>query len=256
MPSLPATRTARRETSSPRCSLGFHTPGGPLLAIVSLCGGAGASTLTALTSAQAARESRAPILAVDTGGPHAALHTYAGARSALSLAAAAAYVENGQRPPSGLLAGATNNLRVIAAKPEPDQPLASAGVLRIIGDAVAKHGLTVIDCSNGTRPIDRLALESATHIAWVLPATASGVERAAGTLDALPVGPHGREVIVARRDQSGRAAPLSDIADIADEREATLALMPHVPDLAESPLGDSLSAAAPVLAALGTILRR
>ncbi len=48
------------------------------------------------------------------------------------------------------------------------------------------HALVVVDCGTLQQAADRLVLRAASHIAWVLPATRSGVRRAEGVLAAVP----------------------------------------------------------------------
>src|SRR4051812_36549590 len=52
---------ARRSEAAPACGLAFDEPGGPLVAVCGLVGGAGASTLALCLARQAAHESAAPV---------------------------------------------------------------------------------------------------------------------------------------------------------------------------------------------------
>src|SRR5215207_1963038 len=70
---LPGRRTASRPASSEQ--LAFHRPGGPLVAVYGLAGGAGTSTLAYLLARRAARHSTVPVLLteLDPGGGLVAL---------------------------------------------------------------------------------------------------------------------------------------------------------------------------------------
>jgi MinD-like ATPase involved in chromosome partitioning or flagellar assembly len=247
---------AVREAAPSPGSLVFDRPGGPQLAVCGLCGGAGASTLAYLVGALAARVSRAPILACDAGADTAGLEVYAGVASPLSLTELADCVALGERPKSPPFALADGGLRVLAAGPRPGIDGDSDGLERTLADAREAHGLCVLDCGTLARASQRATASRATHVAWVLPATAGGVERAGAALRAHARLASGKELVVARQDAAGRRPPLRELSELADERAAPLVLFAHVDDLAEAALDDAAEAAQVALEAIGALIAR
>ena len=238
-------------------SLAFRTKGGPLVGVAALCGGAGASSLALLTAVAAARSSKAPVLACDTGGASGGLACYANAESRYSLAAASARLAAGARVSRDeLFALSSHGLRVLAAGPEADVAGDPGVVTRLLRDARNAHGLTLVDCGTLASPIQRHALEHATHVLWILPATVSGVRRAERVLQIVPCYLPGREAVVARHDAGERTPPMRQLASLADDRGGPLVLMPHIPDLAEAAHEDALDAADIALHAIGAVLHR
>jgi len=253
-----ATMTADR-TLDPEgaAALTFRTKGGPLVGVAALCGGAGASSLAVLTALAAARSSDAPVLVCDTGGASGGLACYAGTESRYSLAAASERLAAGAPVARDeLFALSSHGLRVLAVGPEADADGDLRVVTRLLSDARHAHGLTVVDCGTLTRPLQRHALEHATHILWVLPATVSGARRAERVLDIVPPYLPGRETVVARHDASEHKPPMRQLTALADDRGGPLVLMPHIPDLAEAPDEDAFDAADIALQAIGAVLRR
>jgi Flp pilus assembly CpaE family ATPase len=238
-------------------SLAFRTKGGPLVGVAALCGGAGASSLALLTAIAAARSSEAPVLVCDTGGASGGLACYAGTESRYSLAVASERLVAGARVcRDELFALSPHGVRVLAVGPEADADGDRGVVTRLLSDARHAHGLTVVDCGTLGRPLQRHALEQATHVLWVLPATLSGVRRAERVLDIVPPYAPGRETVVARHDAGERTPPMRQLASLADDRGGPLVLMPHIPDLAEAAHEDALDAADIALQAIGAVLRR
>jgi MinD-like ATPase involved in chromosome partitioning or flagellar assembly len=246
------------ETLDDQLALGlsFDVKDGPLLAVAGLCGGAGASTLSYLVAAAAARCSRAPILLADGGGPNAGIAVYAHASSAHTLPTAAEILSQGMEVSRGLFATTADGLRLIARGPTAVEPDVPAALAYVLDQAKRAHGLTVIDCGTLAREIDRFMLACATHIAWLLPATVSGELRASRLLDHVGHGTGGREVVVARMDPAERKAPIHELTALAERRNAPLVLMPQIGDLAETGLDDVLEAASGALHALATVLHR
>jgi Flp pilus assembly CpaE family ATPase len=234
-------------------ALSFTRTPGPLLQVVGLVGGAGASTLAYLTAATAAEQSRAPVLVCDTGGPTAGLAVYAGVQSARTLADTAERVAAGEPLGGGLFAQAEGGLRVIAGDPQFTVAGEREGVRRLLHDARLVHGLTVVDGGTLARSSEQAAIALATHVAWVLPASESALQRARRVLSRLA--PLGRpELIIARAE--GRKAPIDALGDLADERRAPLILMPHLSALAEHRIADACCEAALTLQAIAGLLQR
>lgn len=230
--------------------------GRPLLAVVGLCGGAGASTLAYLVARSRAEAGGGPVLVGDAGGPTAGLASYAGAESGRSLPELANAIAAGASLADGLFADDVPGLRVIAAGPELETRSDPAGLARLLGDARRAHRLTVIDCGTLGGETESLILNAATHVAWVLPATLSGVRRAGRVLAAAGVEVARREIVVARHDAGGRRAPAEQLSTLAERRAAPLVLMPNIPDLAEREPEAALAAAALTLDAIAGAIRR
>ena len=228
---------------------------GPLLAVAGLCGGAGASTLAYLVAAHAARERHGPVLVADTGGPSGGLSCYAGVAAPRSLSDAAEYVASGL-PTGQLVATTDDGLRVLAAEPQFTLECARDGVQVLLDHARERYALTVIDCGTLAREADQLALAKASHVAWVLPATDSGVRRARRVLDAASSYLLGRELIVARHDERAPKTAVRELRRLAEHRPATLILLPSLPDLAGGHLDRALELAQVSLQAIAGVLAR
>lgn len=228
---------------------------GPLLAVCGCCGGAGASTLAYLVALAAARERSEPVLVADTGGTGGGLAYYAGVAAPHTLAEIAERVAAGLSP-GRPYAAASEGLRVLATGPRFAPGCMRAGVELVLDDARDAHSLTVIDCGTLTREADQIVLAKASHIAWVLPATRSGVHRARRMLDAINPYLLGRELVVARRDEREPKAALGDLKRIAEERQAPLILVPHLPDLNTGNATSALETAQVSLQAIHGLLER
>ncbi|WP_155891975.1 hypothetical protein [Conexibacter woesei] len=234
--------------------------GGPLVAVCGLCGGAGASTVAFLLAVASARAGGdAPVLAVDAGSATGGLSLCAGVESPRSLAETAWALEEGRLDEAPVFVRRDDALRLIAPGPRAAAVDAAGDALeRIVEDARAAHGLTVVDCGVLAEPAQRVAAAMATHVVWVLPATPGGVLRARHVLGSGGPLPGGRpEVVVARRDATAeRKAQTRELTTIADERRAPLVLLPHLPDLATGDVDAALAAAEVALEALSGALRR
>lgn len=230
------TLKAPRQGSPPRRSTGsagklsapklqFTTTPGPLLQVVGLCGGAGATTLAYLIAATAARQSSVPVLVCDTGGPTGGLSAYADVQSPRTLADISERLAEGHGIGGTLFSETDDGLRVIAAAPQFTVVGYPEGIRRVLGDARAAHGLTVVDGGTLSRPAEQAAISVATHVAWILPASDSAVERARRTL--ARIAPLGRPEFMVARAEHGKA-PTRALRDLADERRAPLILMPAI----------------------------
>ena len=227
---------------------------GPLLAVCGCCGGAGTSTLAYLVALAAARARPEPVLVADTGGTGGGLAHYAGVAAPYSLAEIAESLAAGLAPGRPYVA-ASDGLRLLATGPRFAPGCARAGVELVLDDARAAHALTVVDCGTLNREADQIVLANASHIAWVLPATRSGVRRAQRMLDAINPAP-GRELVIARRDEREPKAALGDLKRIAEERKAPLILVPHLPDLDVTSTVNALDTAQVSLQAIHGLLER
>jgi Flp pilus assembly CpaE family ATPase len=222
--------------------------------VCGLVGGAGTSTLAYSLAERAARESAAPVLLCEADPAAGALtqltdlaspHTFG--EIGLNLSAG----RNLEAP----FAEAASGLRVIATEPRRGA-LPGAAALPLLRQARAAHGLTVVDCGSITRLEALPALELATHILWVLTATAAGLARGSVALDALAPRPRGvAEALVAVATVSPRAFYTRELSALAARRADRLVLVPHAPSLL-GPDADPAAALAGTLADLATVLRR
>jgi Flp pilus assembly CpaE family ATPase len=251
---LPRQRTASRATSSEQ--LAFHRPGGPLVAVCGLAGGAGTSTLAYLLARRAARHSTAPVLLAELN-PGGGLVALVGAASSLALGELARAVDE-ECAPERPFAEAAPGLRLVAATElgAPD-PLPSGALERLLDDARAAHGLVVIDAGQPTTGAGERLLAMADHLLLCVPATAAGVRRAELQLASgllRRAGSAGNRALVCAATQQGARAKARQLRRLADGRVDRLLLVPHLPQLAEGELDQP--AFEPTLAALATILRR
>ena len=238
-----------------------HTPAAgpataPLLAVAGLCGGAGATTLAYLVGRYMTDVLDAPVLVCDTGGPHGGLAAFSGVEVPRSLPRLAKAIASREPVTGGLFAQEGSGLRVIASRPQLESDADPQGVARVLYDARAAHGLTIADCGTLATATDRQVLEEASHVAWVLPASRSGIARSAGVLDLFDSGGVRKEMVVARQDPAERKPPVSHLSALAESRQAPLVLMPGVPDLAANSIADALELAALTLSAIHSVIRR
>jgi Flp pilus assembly CpaE family ATPase len=227
----------------------------PLLAVCGLCGGAGASTLAYLVALAEARRRCESVLVGDTGGSSGAIACYTGVEAPRSLVEAAAHVTAGL-PAGQLVAKDSNGVRVLATGPRftPDCP--REGIELLLDHARERYALTVIDCGTLAREADRVALAKASHLAWVLPASTSGLRRARPVLDAINPNLLARELVVARHDDRERKLPLRALKRLAEYRHAPLVLLPSVPELAAGKSAKALEIAQVPLQAIHGALAR
>jgi Flp pilus assembly CpaE family ATPase len=227
----------------------------PLLAVCGLCGGAGASTLAYLTALAAARRGKGAVLVADTGGPTAGISHYAGVQAPRSLTEAAEQVQAGL-PTGQLIATTSDGLRVLATAPMLASTCSREGVELLLAHARERYTLTVIDCGTLAREADQIAFASATHVAWVIPATTGAVDRGRQLLDAIAPHPSSRETLIARHDPSDRRTAVRELRDLARERRAPLILLPCLPEPATANTPAALETAqVPLQAVLGALAR-
>jgi hypothetical protein len=213
------------------------------------------TTLSYLVALAAVRQWPDPVLVADTGGPSGGLAACAGVEVPRSLGELAQQLAAGVALGSGIYAAGRDGLRVLATGPEFSSPRANEQVRVLLADAREAHGLTVIDCGTLAREAEQAAAAEATHVAWMLTATAHGVSRGRCVLGAAPR-VAGRELIVARNDVRQANAPLRELRRIAADRRAPLVLVPHLTGLEAGRL-DACDEAAqiPVQAILGALRR-
>jgi MinD-like ATPase involved in chromosome partitioning or flagellar assembly len=228
---------------------------GPLLAVCGLAGGVGTTTLTYLIAVAAARQWTDPVLVADTGGPSGGLAACAGIEVPRSLSELAEQLGFGKPLGAGIYATRTDGLRVLASGPDFSSPDVDGQLDLLLAHAREAHGLTVIDCGTLARRAEQAVAATATHVAWVLPATRAGVERGRRILAAAPR-LSGTDLLVARGDASQMKAPLRDLRRMASERRALLVLVPHLSRLDRGEVDGCLEEAqVPVQAILGALRR-
>jgi MinD-like ATPase involved in chromosome partitioning or flagellar assembly len=228
---------------------------GRLLAVCGLCGGAGASTLAYLVALAAARSHPDSVLVADTGGPTGGLSGYAGVETPRSIAELSEYLVAGP-PTEPAVAAGSDGVRVLATGPRFTAECAPDGIGLLLDQARECYALTVIDCGTLASDADRVALARASHVAWVLPATVSGLHRAGRVLDAITLHVPRDEVLVARHQGHARKAPLKELRQLARHRSATLVLLPTLPDIAVGDADAALDAAQVSLQAIQGVLAR
>lgn len=210
----------------------------PLLAVCGVCGGAGASTLSYLLARFAVTRGSGHVLICDTGGPAAAIAAITNRQSPWSLPELSDRLARELPLTSDVFAvddaagSPGNELRVIATAPRlggPGDPAALQAILEMArGDGI--HALTVVDCGTLQRAADRIGLRNASHLAWVMPATAHGVRRGERLLAAIGPRPGRRELLIARREPRAPTPRLRAVKALARQRNAPLILLPELPD--------------------------
>ena len=229
---------------------------GPLLAVCGLCGGAGTTTLAYLIALAAARaDPRQAVLVADTGGPSGGVSAYAGVATALTLAEAAQQVAHGIAAEQ-LVATTGDGLHVLAAEPQLIRGCARDGVELLLAQARERYALTVIDCGTLAAEADQVALAGASHVAWLLPATDTGIRRGRRLFHAIQPAPTAREVVVARHDQRAPRAAMRALRRLAESRRARLVLLPSLPGIDGGKFEKALEAAQVSLQAIAGVLAR
>ena len=145
----------------------------------------------------------------------------------LSLGELAEQLAVGAPLGAGIYGTGRDGLRVLAAGPEFSSRCHGNALRELVADAREAHGLTVIDCGTLACEAEQIVAANATHLAWMLNATASGVERGRRVLAAAPR-TAAKELIVARNDINQTRAPLRQLRRLAAERQAPLVLVPHL----------------------------
>ncbi len=229
------------------------TARGPLLAVCGLCGGAGTSTLAYLIALAVARASPRPVLVADTSSPGGTIAHLAGVESPRSLPELAEQVTAGL--PTGQLVAATGDgLRVLGTRPRLAPACDGEAVGLLLDQARERYALTVIDCGTLAHQASQVALTRASHVAWVLPATASAISRAQSVLAATDSYAVGGELVLARPHPHQRKAAMGELKRLAQERRATLILVPDLPDLATARAATAIEIAQiPLQAILGAL---
>jgi hypothetical protein len=166
----------RQDPAPNGCGLRFSRPGGPLVVLCGLHGGAGTSTLAYALAAQAAEESPATVLLCETDAAAGDVAALTGVTSPYSLSELAGEFAVGRTPSGGTLARA-GKLRVIAAAPAAAPAVEDDAVIALMNAAQPRHGLTVIDAGTARAPLTRELLRIATHVIWMTVARPGAAQR-------------------------------------------------------------------------------
>jgi hypothetical protein len=192
------TPPGRQDPGPSGCGLRFSRPGGPLVVLCGLHGGAGTSTLAYALAAQAAEESPATVLLCETDAAAGDVAALTGVTSPLSLSELAGEFAVGRAPAGGTLARA-GKLRVIAAAPAAPAAVGNDAVVALLNAAQPRHGLTVIDAGTARAPLTRELLRIATHVIWMTVARPGAAQRGRALLSG-PLAPAvaARQALVVR----------------------------------------------------------
>jgi cellulose biosynthesis protein BcsQ len=227
---LPIPRAARAGHAGER-ALTFDTVGGPVVAICGLTGGAGTSTLALLLARLAAADSAAPILLAETDPMRAGLAVLTGRATPRPLVTLAQDVID-DRQPAEAFVQLEARLRLIAAEPQPAQGAARDALDLLLAKARDAHGLVVLDCGTNWTP-DSTVLAHATHIIWTLPATPTGLARAATQLKAaMTTAGRWHEALAATATVTRPLPSMRALRRLARQRCDQLVLIPHDEGLA------------------------
>ena len=242
-------RTPARSRST-ACPLAFDRPGGPLVALCGLAGGAGTTTLALMLAREVAAESSAPVLLTELAADNGGLAAATGHAGPASLAALARHVADGEVPQETFVELAPR-LRLIAAAPAKHTAPDPDALRALLGQARAAHGLTILDCGTDLTAA-RTVSPLVSHIVWTLAATPPGVARARALLASEVAPPPGgaREVLAAVANYHQSTVRVRALRQLARSRCDRIVLIPHSRTLdADDP------AIAATLTALATTLR-
>lgn len=130
---LPARTRPREGAAAEVCGLSFDQPGGPIVAVCGLMGGAGTTTLAWLLARQAARESVAPTLLCESEALAGGLAVLAGAASRTGLGDLARDLAQGIDLQAAPFAQIPGGPRLIATVPRLGPPRLSGALERVLG---------------------------------------------------------------------------------------------------------------------------
>ena len=227
---------------------------GPLLAVCGLAGGAGTTTLSYLVALAARHAWLEPVLVAYCGGTTGALAALADTSVPWTLPELAERLAAGASIDRQVYGVDRAGVHVLASDPEFSTAAGKEPLAGLLDHAREAHGLTVVDCGTLARPTEQATASLATHVAWVVPATSTGIGVASRVLDAAPR-LAGKQLLVAR-EASHSHRGLRELRRIAAERRMPLIM---IPDLAAE-VADSVEQAAeasqvPVQAILGALTR-
>jgi hypothetical protein len=223
-----------------RVALAFTEPGGPVVIVCGLHGGAGTSTLALLLARYAAVASSVPVLLCEAPAASGDQLALGAPESAVSLAALAVTLGLGARPPDGWWAE-RENLRVLATPPTaPLDTPAGVDLSGTLQAAAREHGLTVVDGGSVRDPSTRALLGCATHVIWTLSIQPGAIQQARAVLaSGLVPAIAAAQAFALRTDRRSAALtrPVRDLRRVAESHSARqLLLLPYAPVLATRPV--------------------
>jgi hypothetical protein len=216
----------RRDPGPDGCGLCFERPGGPLVVVCGLHGGAGTSTLACALAVQAARESPGGrVLLCESAAAAGDVASLTAATSPYSLSELAAEYQ-ARRRPSGFLARC-GELGVIAGAMAPAPSVADGAIAGVLCAARRRHALTVVDAGTVRTAGTRELLQAATHVLWIAVERPGGVERAQCLLASSLVPALAARRLLAVRAPRRRHQAGGRWRDLAEQHCERLVLVPH-----------------------------
>lgn len=220
-----------RPRAAAAAALAFDEPGGPLVAVCGLAGGAATSTFAFVLARQAAARSAAPILLTEADPQRAGLCVIAGRATPLPLRGLARELAE-DRAPTETFVELAPGLRLIAAHPQAVPAVDGEALGVLLDQARDAHGLVVVDCGTSWRA-DSLVLALATHVVWTVPATPVGLAVGQSQLAVAPPAGCSPEVLVATAITLQSRVPVRALRKLARARCRQLVLIPHDKTLAQ-----------------------
>jgi len=218
----------RQEPGPDGCGLRFERPGGPLVVVCGLHGGAGTSTLAYALAAQAARESPGGgVLLCESAAAAGDVASLAAATSPYSLSELAAEYQARRRPSDFLARG--GELSVIAGGMAPPPSVDDGAIAGVLDAARRRHALTVVDAGTVRAAGTRELLQVATHVLWTAVERPGGVERAQRLLASSLVPALAARRLLAVRGPRRRQGAGGKWRDLAEQHCERLVLAPHSP---------------------------
>lgn len=198
----------------------------PLVAVIGLAGGAGATSLAFALAVEAAAAGRPSLIAetADHG-----LREVGGAASPVGLYELPGLIEAGEWPP--VFWAQVDGVRVLTSTAA-RRAEGSADLGAVIAEARRAHSLVVLDCG---RDEPGLAAGRVTHTMYVAPASATGLERAARRLNGTRGRARGRMILAVVAVHSAARPRARDIRRLAESHCDTVVLAPHHPQLVTQP---------------------
>lgn len=249
----PRALTARRRATS---GLAFDEPGGPLVAVCGLAGGAGTTTIAMQLARRAAAASAAPVLLIEGEPGDGGLAVAAGHATPHTLHELAEQLAD-QAALTDAFLELEAGLRLVAVGPQARRlPAPAAAVSALLVEARAAHGLVVVDCAT-TWTVDAPILKAATHILWCAPATPAGLAKTQSAFgsDRMPAPGRAIEALIATALQPRARVSARALRRSAGARCERLILIPHSDAIARGE-HDADGALQHALLGLAPILRR
>lgn len=214
-----------RTRAAAAATLAFDDPGGPVVAVCGLAGGAATSTLALLLAREAARVSAAPILLTEADPQRAGLSVIAGRATPRPLSGLAQELAE-DRTPTDAFAELAPGLRLIAANPLATPAADREALGALLDQARDAHGLVVVDCGTSWRA-DSPVLAHATHVVWTIPAAPVGLAVGQSQLAVAPPAGRSPEVLAATAITPQPRVSVRALRTLARSRCRQLVLIPY-----------------------------